>query len=321
MRIAERISALYNIPHLQVPFDEKLFSELPQYWREVVMLSEGSLGLENAFNIICWKRQSREFSVLVDSHGGPLYRRQILKSKEGILKRSDNFVNTFFGFFSSSLLYSGFLQPDVLETAKASGLDAVKNCFSELPSDLAVGDRIDRFYLEQMCANKYSLSGNAQLGFIGLSHPLVSLKAFDAVTKISSDERKKNMIYRYLFNRFAPELKNILVDTSGYPVPYYGYRSLRYAPQVFERLLSFLPLKYRKLSLRRPIATHEILLQKNLGSLRELLLDSEQTAGKYFIRERIESALAEFERTGRHTAPLLQAANIYLLLELFGAYS
>ena len=318
MRIAERISSLYKIPHLQIPFDDKFFSELPQYWRDVVMLSEGSLGLENAFTLISWQRQSEQFSVLVDSHGGPLYRRQILKSKEGKLRRSDDFINTFFGYFSSSLLKSGFLKPDLLEAAKSTGLDAVKNYFSELPSDLSVGDRIDRFYLEQMCANKYSLAGNAQLGFIGLSHPLMSLKTFDSVTKISSDERKKNSIYRYLLNRFAPELKNILVDNSGYTVPYYGYRSLRYMPQAFERLLSFLPLK-NHISLRRPIASYELLLQKNIDALKELLLNTDNPATKYFIRENIENVLVEFEKTGRHAAPLLQAANIYLLLEVFDA--
>ncbi len=321
MKIAAQISKLYNIPHMQLPFDNDFFAELHHHWREVVRISEGGLGLENALNILSWKKQSQEFSVSMDSHGGPLYRRQIFKSREGILKRSNNFANTFFKFFSPAILHSGFLRPDVKEIASKIGADGIDKYFSELPEGLKAGDKVDLFYLEEMCANRYSLESNTQLQYIGLSHPLLSLQAYDWATKIPSEKRKANMIYKYLFNRFAPELKNILVDNSGYAVPYYGYRTLRYAPQALEKLLVILLGKSPRLTLRRPIATYEILLQKNIGPFRELLLDTDNSGGKYFIRENIEMALVEFEKTGSHALELLQTANIYLLLEIFGARS
>ena len=117
MKTAERLSALYHIPHLRVPFDDQFFAQLPNLWREVISLSEGGLGIENALTIPSWKLQAEQFTVSMDSHGGPLYRRQILKSREGILKRSGNFEAAIFNWFASPLLHSDVLKPDIQELA------------------------------------------------------------------------------------------------------------------------------------------------------------------------------------------------------------
>src|SRR5207249_158302 len=103
------------IPHLKVTFDDILFDSLHYHWRESIILSEGGLGIENAYQLLSWKKESEQFQVSMDSHGGPLYRRQILKSKEGYLNRSAHFAGVFFSLVNSPLLNSEFLSVAVKE--------------------------------------------------------------------------------------------------------------------------------------------------------------------------------------------------------------
>ncbi|MFI5263977.1 MAG: asparagine synthase-related protein, partial [Candidatus Kapaibacterium sp.] len=318
MTIAARLAKRYRMPHRQIIFDDDFFTELPHRWREVTKLSEGGLGIESAYALASWHRQSKQFGISMESHGGPLFRRQILKAREGTLERANNFPDALFGYVSSALLSSDIIKDDIAAHARAAGRNAMEEYFSSFSADLKAGDKIDRFYLEQMCANKYALSANAQIHFLGLSHPLLSLKAYNAATKITENERKSNGIYKYLLNRFAPELKYFQVDNSGYSVPYLGYRMLRYAPPLYEKIVQKLPKSFHKLSLRRPAIVHRMVAQKNFEALQELLLEPNGKSDHFFIRSNLEKALSDFQ-SGRkdNFAVLIQAANLRLLLELF----
>ncbi len=318
MRIAARLAEKCAMPRYQLIFDDEFFADLPNHWKEVILLTEGGLGIESTFAIASWKKQSEKFGISMESHGGPLYRRQILKAREHTIERAKNFPAALFGFVSTALGNSDLIKPDLADHARKAGMHAIEEYFSSDANRINTGDNIDRYYLEQMSANRYSLSANAQIQFIGLSHPLLSLKAFDAATKIPESERRGNVVYTYLLNRFAPELKNVWVDNSGYAVPYYGYRSLRYVPPLLEMIMRNLPGFSRRFSLRRPATSERTMSQKNFEALKELLLQPDPRMNSIFIRSNIEKAFADL-RSGKKVNPaiLTQAANLQLLLELF----
>jgi hypothetical protein len=317
VQLASRLSDKYHIPHLRMIFDDNFFESLPQYWRETVCVSEGALGIENALNVVSWKTESQS-TISLDSHGGPLFRRQIFKSQEGYLRRSKDFIKTFFHLSASALLHSEFMNSELQEVGVKIGMRSLSEYFSSLPTDLTAGDKIDLYYLEQMCAHKYSQYGNAQLNYIGLSHPLLSLGTYIPITGIPSRERKRNIIYHYLFSRFAPELKHIRMDNSGYPVPYFGYRILRYIPPIYEKIVRKMPEYFYRFSLRKPVISHRMLVRKNFRELKEILLGTNAKTDSLFVSAKIEKALSDFE-TGKkdNYAELLQAANLKLLLEYF----
>ena len=322
IRVASRITKTYHIPHLRIIFDDSFVKSLSEYWQTTIHLSEGGLGIESSAIIPSWIAESEKFTVSLDSHAGALYRRQFHKAREGYLRRSENFVKTFFDHFASTLFYSELISPQFREAAMHSGLNALTEYFSTQSANLDIGDRIDLYYLEQKCANKYSLSGNAQLNYIGLSHPLLSLDAYSAAMHIPARERKKNIIYRYLFNRFAPELKYFWTDDSGYPVPYFGYRAFRYAAPLFERGLRVLPEYFHKFSPKKPVMSRILIAGNNIKALKEILLDHNVGNDSVFRSEMLEKEISDFEKGKKNNVEnLIHAANLKLMLEYFGARS
>jgi hypothetical protein len=315
--VASRITRKYDIPHLKILFDDAFFKVFPSLWREAIALSESGLGVENAMAIHSWGIESKQSAVSLDSHAGALYRRQFHKAREGVLRRSNNFSETFFDQFAMPLFHSDLISPEWKQEALQIGMQNVSEFFLGQRSDLDIGDKIDLYYLTGLCANKYALSGNAQINYIGLSHPLLSLEAYAAALHIPANERRTNIIYRYLFNRFAPELKNFLADDSGYPVPYHGYSVLRYAGPVLERGLRILPESFNRFSVYKPVITRRLIVEKSISAIREILEGSSQSI---LIPEKIKKSLSDFRKGARDTSPeLLQAVNLVLLLDYFAS--
>ncbi len=316
IKVATKITSKYHIPHLRIIFDEAFFAGFPSQWRDAINLSEGGLGVEGAMSIGSWKAESENFDVCLDSHAGALYRRQFHKAREGILRRSDDFIKTFFDQFATPLLHSELISEELRREASRIAVQHLNDFFSAQPHDLSIGNRIDLYYLDALCANKYSLSGNAQINFMGLSHPLLSLEAYKAAMHIPAQERRKNIVYRYLFNRFAPELKNFLADDSGYPVPYIGYRAFRYVAPLFEKGLRQLPQPFQRLSLFMPVITRRLIVEKNMSEIKEILLDRNSRAHDILIQQKIEKTILDFEASKQdNSSVLLQALNLTLLLE------
>lgn len=322
MSVASRITNSYNISHLRINFDDSFLKSLSEYWQTTIHISEGGLGIESSANIPSWIAESEKFTVSLDSHAGALYRRQFHKARERYVRRSKNFPKAFFDHFASALFHSELISSQFREAAMNSGMNAFNEYFSSQSANLDIGDRIDLYYLEQICANKYSLSGNAQLNYIGLSHPLLSLAAYSAATHIPARERKKNIIYRYLFNRFAPELKYFWTDDSGYPVPYFGYRTLRYAAPLLQRGLQVLPEYFQKFSPKKPVLTRMLIAGKNIQTLKEILLEHTIGNDSVFSSQILEREISDFEKGKKNNAEtLIQAANLKLLLEYYTSRS
>ncbi|MDP4219823.1 MAG: asparagine synthase-related protein, partial [Bacteroidota bacterium] len=109
MRIARKLASKYSMNHHQIFFDDEFFKELPGHWKEITRLSEGGLGIESTYALASWQRQSKMFGISMESHGGPLYRRQILKARENTLQQAKDFPAALFPYMSSALLKSGLL--------------------------------------------------------------------------------------------------------------------------------------------------------------------------------------------------------------------
>lgn len=318
MLVAAKLAKKYNMRHVQIPFDDEMFSQLPDYWRETIAISEGAFSIEDAIVLSSWKRLQKNFRFSIDSEGGPLYRRQIFKAREHYLERSKDFTKDLFGLLTTPLMTSDILLPELKVYAASAALHSVEEYFAQIPEAITVGDKIDLYYSQQIWGNKYCLTGNAQMNYIGVSHPLHSLKAFASAAKLSARKRRTMIIYKYIFDHLAPELKRVRVDNSGYPVPYQGYAIMRYLPQLYERGLRRLPKYFHKFSVRKPIISSEILARKNFSHLRSLILDHDARSDQFFNMNNIEKAVKRFE-SGKtdNSALLIQVANLRLLLELF----
>lgn len=276
IKIARKIAAVLHASHHEYIFDDDLINSLPKYWERTVLQSDGAAGIDSAIVYRAWEEQAKHFKIVLDSHGGPIYRRQILKGRETVQSNGGESAATFLlQMLGSPLRTSPVLKKELREKAIAEGLQTIHR-FLEKNRSTTLGDTIDQYYLQVMSAERYAQTANMQMNFIGLSHPLLTPKAFDLVQKLSIRERRKNAVHRYVIHRASPVLERIPLDNSGAMVSYRGFELFRYMPAVWEKIIGkasrWIP-NIRRLSMRSPAYSIIPVLYSAEEIVRSLLLD------------------------------------------------
>jgi hypothetical protein len=291
--IASEIAQRFGYHHRKLLFDASFFASLHENFENTVAGSFGSFDIRSSPVTASWMKLPSQVRHSVDSHGGPLLRRQILKAKAFTSKKYPGAANFVLAHIHSPLLTSGCLNHDVEQEARQRSLSSLEKIFGKLPSDL--GNAIDTFYLDQMCAHRYSVAANLQMNYALLSHPLLTTRIAELVFSLPSEERAKNIVPKHLIRSFAPELTNVPLDNAGFRVGYSGYRWRRYIPHLAEKTL--------KMKNRKPIFFPSDIINANFGVLEDIVLSS---PNDYLHTQRIEAILTE-HKSGKDRSELLIA--------------
>ncbi|GBD86571.1 asparagine synthetase B [bacterium BMS3Abin03] len=275
--IANKIANKLKLDHEINIFDDRFVESLPGLWEPFVRLTEGLIPVTNAHDIKSWELGKQNYRLLLDSHGGALYRRQFMKVAERRIKNSDSLTDQFFEYVKSPLLNLNLLKDDYKHEAITNSKTALKKYFDSIDHIENTGDKIDLFYIHQLSANRYSLAGNAQMNWVMLAHPFLNLDSFTAVQKIPLRYRKNQYIYRYIVNTTFKKLKSFYLENMGLPAPYFGFTYFRYFPMVYELILQRTIAKknnsiYKKLSLRKSATDYDLFFRINFKQVEEILL-------------------------------------------------
>ena len=92
-----------------------------------------TLSLHDALPIFkSWELGKQNYRLLLDSHGGALYRRQFMKVAERRIKNSDSFTDQFFEYVKSPLLNLNLLKDDYKHEAITNSKTALKKFFDSI---------------------------------------------------------------------------------------------------------------------------------------------------------------------------------------------
>lgn len=307
IQIASQIAKRFGYRHRKLLFDASFFATLHENFESTVGGSFGAFDIRSSPVTASWKTLPQDVLRSVDSHGGPLLRRQILKAKAFTSNRYPSRAAFMLGHIHSPLLTSGCLNQDVESEANRISLLSLQEIFATLPEDL--GDAIDTFYLNQMCAHRYSVSANVQMGHVLLSHPLLTSKIADLLFMIPSQLRAMNIVPRHLVSSFVPELTKIPLDNAGFQVPYTGYRWLRYFPHAAEKLFGS--------KLRKPIFFPSDIINTNIKAIEDLIVSS---PSDYLYKPRIEAILSEHKSGKDRSEQLIAIVSASILLRSLQKY-
>ena len=150
--------------------------------------------------------------MILDSHGGALYRRQVMKAAEKRFPLHKDLTGYVLQTMRSPLFGSMILKSEWKEKAAKSVDAALTIYFDALPATFTAGDKIDLLYFQQICALKYAISTHVLTNFIAMRHPLLSVPLFDLVQKISGKSRVEQEIYRFIIQQNCPKLKQFSLD-------------------------------------------------------------------------------------------------------------
>ncbi|HYM20524.1 MAG TPA: hypothetical protein VEW28_05920 [Candidatus Kapabacteria bacterium] len=278
MSIAARITSSLGLKHQPFVFDDDIFSSGTEYFDDIIGRSEGTLGIEGVTTLAAWERQKDEFSTVFDSHGGQIYRRTILKARENSIRKMNDITGGIARYVTSTLMRSQWLLPDVKNEAQKITRKALSEYFSTLREDIDIADKIDRFFIDQLCNNKYSAAGDTQMSYIRFIHPLLNLKAAELLSRIPSRFRACNNVYDYLLRTLAPALTQFPLENNGYRVPYHGYRWKRYIPQVFDEVCAKIGITT---SLQRPITSIDMIMRYGRKKAESMLSENSELIKNY----------------------------------------
>jgi hypothetical protein len=273
-----------------------------------------------------WKLGSQFYSVLLDSHGGALYRRQFMKVAEKRINNSEIFSDQVFNHVKSPLLNFNLLDTDVQISAISSSKLAVREYFDQLSQIEHPGDRIDLFYIHVISGNRYSFAGNAQMNWVQLAHPFLNLQSFNAVQEISPSYRRNHSIYRYIVNNTFPALRSFYLENMGLPAPYFGFIYFRYFAMAYELILqrSIRPLNqslYQNLSLRKFVSNYDMFFRINMSQVRDILLRQNNNFFGIINKPRLELFLKNvFDNKSFDTSQLSNLITLKLFYDIFHSH-
>lgn len=252
--IARKIAAQLQVDHEEFLLEDHFFATLPDLWSKTITLTEGGATIDAAVVLAAWQRLQGRYKILIDGHGGAHYRRQVSKGREK-LKRSDETDSEFIlKCLGSPLRISSLLNEDVRRNATTAALNGIDECLGAFGNP-QLGDAIDLFYLNTISGERYAAIANAQMNYIGLSHPFLSVRAFQYALRLSMSHRTKNSIHRYIVAKSGAGLNALSLDNMGMRVPYSGFEYLRYIPMLWEKIIQVAAKSIpsvRILSVKRP---------------------------------------------------------------------
>jgi hypothetical protein len=298
MLIAKKMAHSLGLQQDCQLFDNGALSEMPKMWRDFIAMTEGQFSLSQIHSLYAARHIAGRYSIIIDSYGGPMYRRQIKKYVEPSIDANKELVPQIIKYELTPLATSDLLRRDVQEEIRRTVLDSLREYYSTIEHIDNIGDKFDLFYADQTAALRDSVLNNLQLNYTGMRQPLMDCRALTAVSRIPGAFRRREGIHKYIIHRSFPKLERFAMDYSGYPAPYYGYSILRYLPVAFDRVIKkasgVIPF-LSSVSLRRPPMDIRSILQPRLTIAKEILLTSHSFYEGLIDRTALEKAIGELE--------------------------
>ncbi|MEJ2544337.1 MAG: asparagine synthase-related protein [Calditrichaceae bacterium] len=323
IKIAKELSTMLGITHQIKEFDNEFIEHLPDLWEPFVKMTEGQVPITAAHALDSWKFGQSHYQVLLDSHGGALYRRQYMKVAEKRIDDSKSFPEQFFKFVRSGLLKLNVLRDDIQQEAITQSLNGLNEYFDSIKHNKTKGDKADLFYIHQVSANKYSVAGNVQMNWLLLSHPFLNLDAFNAVQKIPERYRKNQSIYQYIINQTYPIMKQFWLENMGMSAPYYGFVYLRYIPMIYELLLQKSISKvsgslYKALSVRHFVSDYDLFFRINFARVKEILLRPNNSFNELMDKAKVRNLITQVEHNPKYKlSSLSELITLKLFFDIF----
>ncbi|KAA3611109.1 MAG: hypothetical protein D8M58_14130 [Calditrichaeota bacterium] len=321
--IARKISSKLKLNHKTLIFDKDFIKTLPSIWEKFTFMTEGLVPITAAHACRSWEFSKRNYKLLLDSHGGALYRRQFMKVAEKRINSSLPLPDQFVHFIKSPLLNSGLLKEHFQYSTLVMIKKSLDQYFESTNHIENIADKIDYFYINQISANRYSYAGNAQMNWVLLAHPFLNLQAFNAVQKLSPQHRRNQSIYRYIVNETSKQLKSFYLENMGMPAPYHGFTFFRYFPMVYELVLQnslkkVNEIAYHKFSLRKFVTDYDLFFRVNFKEIKEILLRENSVFFDIVEKKELENLV---KKAGdNHSYKLSSWANLITLKLFFDVF-
>jgi hypothetical protein len=294
---------------------------MPGLWANFVAETEGQFSLSQIHSLYAAKKLSEDYSILVDSYGGPLFRRQIKKFIEPSIDTNKDIASQILRYELTPLSTSELIKAEIREEIIKVSLDALRKYYSKIEYIDNIGDKFDMFYADQTASLRDSVLNNLQLNYTGIRQPLMDYRAITAVSRIPGAFRRHEGIHKYIIRHTFPKFENFSMDYSGYPVPYKGFSVFRYLPVGMDRLLKKVSRTVpflKGISLRRPPMDNRSILQPRLAFAKEILLNPHPIYDGIVDLVALEKTISKLESGNFESGTaILQLLTFRLFLDCF----
>ena len=321
VRISKKIARKLGIEQILYLFDENFIKDLPSYWRKIIRLSEGVIPIDASHALAFWEFCREKGYVLLDSHGGALYRRQFMKVSQKLIDPGGKLAQQFFRFLQMPLIGSGILKKEVVDAAVHETINSLAIYLNDIEYCENLGDKIDLFYLQQISALKYSVAANVQQNFIGLHHPFLNNEMFKQVLRIPETYRRGNKIHSHILHYLYPALEKYSLDNMGMPAPYRGFSFWRYVPMSYQLILrklqSWIPVQFfNKLSLQNFVTDYQKFLLQNYSDMKDILLSDNSEFNNLVEKDILEKKLRQYgNQPANLSAEMIQLLSLKLFFD------
>lgn len=254
--IGKLISSSLKLPSSDLRFSEEFVEQSAARAEHIVGISEGALRLSECFIRDIWEHLGAKYDLLLDGHGGALYSRQSMKAVGLKVRTLAQLEAAWRPRLLSALIRSDLVRPEL----RVSALEKFqRSLLAELNKYDGIGsiqDIIDIFNIRDL-GWRPSLSGNAQINYLGMHHPLLTRDLSRLAARVPISKKLQHWVHRSVIKQLAPQLTGFAVDNDGLPATFTALPFTRMPAIMYERILSrFAPRQVKeRMSLLRPTNT------------------------------------------------------------------
>ncbi|MCH7761249.1 hypothetical protein IIA15_07635 [candidate division TA06 bacterium] len=274
--------------------NNSFFLRFPEYAQSIVYLSDGHQSIQTAVQPFFYDSLREHYSILVDGGGGEFIDRFWLKHYAPFIKDDDQLRNRLFSVLNLSL--DGLICKDFASELKKFSWISLNESLASMYSQVSLRDKMDIFYLQEMCGHAYSPGMNILSCFLGSRQPFFDYHFVDLVLQTPIELREKAAIHYHIILKNMPHLKKVNRSYGGIVIPFTENRISKYLPILLHRgaerfqflrfLDSFKPVEDYPAWFRGPLKTF----------VKEILLDSRTHHRGYFEPLAIEKMISDHQQ-------------------------
>lgn len=236
VEIASTISNTLGFSHTLLKPEADFFISFHQWAEKLIILSQGHVTIDLAFQIYMYDCMSRLYTVVIDSAGCEFRRGIRARHAARTAKCTSDITKFLLSMYSTGIWSEDYIGKDFYHIYPLTSQNKLTRWLDFL-SCKTYEEQIDAFSMYELWAHSYAHGYPLQTSIIACRMPFSDNEFYDELLNSSQDIRWSHKLHRAVIHKFAPQLEKIPFSYAHCKV-YYGESLICFIPLIYHKIIS-----------------------------------------------------------------------------------
>lgn len=302
VEIASAIARTLDLAHLIVEPSDRFFRSFPELAKKTIILGNGHVTVDLAFQLYAFEQLSPQFEMLLDSAGCEFRRGVRARRAVESASQTADITNFLTSMYATGIWNRDCIARDFFDAHKNDTPIRLTSWLERLECD-SYRAQVDAFSSQELWAHHYAHGYPLQTSVIACHMPYSDNEFYDLFLRSGDDTRWSHTFHQAVIAKNAPELESIPISHGHCRVPY-GDSPFRYATvlyhSIIQRAASVPPTRWlRRFDSWRPFRPYHRWYVEELASyVGEILETNRESLNNYLNYNGVGALLERQKKRG-----------------------